>query len=152
MTNLIIFLALMVLGYLAGTWAERRHYRSIAQREANWLHLPALTLPEAGIDSGNVAQARLVSGSAVISIDYFKRFLAALRNLFGGTVKSYETLIDRARREAVLRMKAEALGAAAIVNVRIETSTIGGHGRRGSKSTTCLEAVAYGTALYLKDR
>ncbi len=152
MTNLIIFLSLMVLGYLAGSWAERRHYRSIAQREAQWIHLPAVTLPQAGIAPGTVDHAHLVSGSAVISIDYFKRFLAGLRNLFGGTVRSYETLIDRARREAVLRMKADAVGAAAIVNVRIETSTIGGHGKRGNKSTTCLEAVAYGTALYLKDR
>jgi uncharacterized protein YbjQ (UPF0145 family) len=32
-----------------------------------------------------------------------------------------------------------------IVNVRIETATIGRQSRR--KSTACLEAVAYGTAL-----
>ncbi len=152
MMNLIVFFCLMALGYLAGTWAEKRHYRSIAQREANWLHLPAVTLPQAGIEPGSIASSRLVSGSAVISIDYFKRFLAGLRNLFGGTVRSYETLIDRARREAVLRMKAEASGAAVIVNVRIETATIGGHRSRRNKSVTCLEAIAYGTAIYLQNK
>ena len=67
----------------------------------------------------------MVCGSAVISIDYFKRILAGLRNIFGGTVKSYETLIDRARREALLRMKEKADDATMIINVRIETSTIG---------------------------
>ena len=41
----------------------------------------------------------LVHGNVVVSVDYFKRFVAALRNLFGGSVTSYETLIDRARRE-----------------------------------------------------
>jgi uncharacterized protein YbjQ (UPF0145 family) len=81
----------------------------------------------------------------VISVDYFKRLLAGLRNIFGGRVKSYESLIDRARREALLRMKAMAGDATVIVNVRIETATIGRQSRR--KSTACLEAVAYGTAL-----
>ena len=31
-----------------------------------------------------VESAALVHGSAVISIDYFKRFLAGLRNIVGG--------------------------------------------------------------------
>ena len=38
----------------------------------------------------------------------FKRFLANLRRLIGGRVKSYESILDRARREALLRMKTEA--------------------------------------------
>ncbi|MCI5128213.1 MAG: hypothetical protein D3907_06860, partial [Candidatus Electrothrix sp. AUS3] len=33
---------------------------------------------------------------------YFKRIVAGLRNIFGGNVQSYETLVDRARREAVI--------------------------------------------------
>ena len=33
MIDLIIFLTLLALGYGAGTWAEKRHYRSIARRE-----------------------------------------------------------------------------------------------------------------------
>lgn len=87
----------------------------------------------------------MVYGNAVISIDYFKRFLAGLRNILGGTVKSYESLIDRARREAVLRMKAMAGDAAVIVNMRIETSNIGM--TAGKKGMGSVEAHAYGTAL-----
>jgi uncharacterized protein YbjQ (UPF0145 family) len=95
-----------------------------------------------------VERARLIVGSAVISVDYFKRFLAGLRALVGGRVKSYESLLDRARREALLRMKAEAPDADVVVNLRIETASIS-KGKR-QKSIGTVEALAYGTALYLK--
>jgi len=146
--DLITLLVLIIIGYTAGTIAERRHYRSIRKREAAYLHLPAVTLKSGGYPEAEVASATLVYGSAVISIDYFKRILAGLRNIFGGTVKSYESLIDRARREAVLRMKEMAGGAAVIVNVRIETATIGKNANK--KGVGCIEAVAYGTAVTLR--
>ena len=93
-----------------------------------------------------VQRSELVQGSAVISVDYFKRILAALRNIFGGTIRSYETLVDRARREAILRLKESApAGTMIIINVRIETSTIGKNTHE--KSVSCVEALAYGTAL-----
>lgn len=148
MDNLIIFLVLMILGYGVGTFLEKRHYRSIRRREKDFLNLPAVTLRTAHYTPDQVASARLVYGSAVISIDYFKKILAGLRNVFGGTVKSYESLVDRARREATLRMKAMAGDAAVIVNVRIETASVGKQANK--KSVGCLEAVAYGTAITLK--
>jgi len=146
--DFIILITLIAIGYFAGTWAEKRHYRSIEQREKTYLHLPAITVKHVDVDDAKVQQVKLVYGSAVISIDYFKRILAGLRNIFGGTVKSYETLIDRARREALLRMKEMASGSAMIVNVRIETSTIGKKAHR--KSVGCLEAIAYGTAIFIE--
>ena len=148
MDNLIIFLVLMTLGYGVGTFLEKRHYRSIHRREKEFLNLPAVTLKTAHYTPDQVASARLVYGSAVISIDYFKKILAGLRNVFGGTVKSYESLVDRARLEATLRMKEMAGDAAVIVNVRIETASVGKQANK--KSVGCLEAVAYGTAITLK--
>ena len=148
MIDLIIFLSLLALGYGAGTWAEKRHYRSIAEREQATINLPAVTLKSVNIPEHKIRSTRLVYGSAVISVDYFKRILASLRNIFGGTVKSYESLIDRARREALLRMKEMAGDATVIVNVRIETSAVGKQSRR--KNIGCLEAVAYGTALTME--
>lgn len=147
--DLIIFLGLLALGYFAGSAAERRHYRSIREREEKTLSLPAVTLKSvASLD--RVERAKLVSGSAVISVDYFKRLLAGFRALVGGRVKSYETLLDRARREAILRMKEEAAGADIIVNMRIETTSISkGSGRRRNRSVSTVEALAYGTAVYL---
>ena len=109
------------------------------------LHVPALTLKDPDIPAHRVREARLVYGNVVISIDYFKKILAGLRNLFGGTVKSYESLIDRARREALLRMKEMAPEADMIVNVRIETAAIGRSANK--KSIGSVEAIAYGTAI-----
>ena len=149
MIDLIIFLSLLALGYGAGTWAEKRHYRSIAEREQETINLPAVTMKTVNIPDHKIRSIRLVYGSAVISVDYFKRILANLRNIFGGTVKSYESLIDRARREALLRMKEMAGDATVIVNVRIETSAVGKQSRR--KNIGCLEAVAYGTALTVEE-
>jgi uncharacterized protein YbjQ (UPF0145 family) len=145
MIDLIVFLSLLALGYGAGSWAEKRHYRSISEREEATLNLPAVTLKSVDVPAHKIRSARLVHGSVVISVDYFKRMLAGLRNIFGGRVKSYESLVDRARREALLRMKAMAGDATVIVNVRIETATVGRQSKR--KNVACLEAVAYGTAL-----
>ena len=149
MYDLLFFLALIVLGYGVGTLVEKRHYRSIERREKAYLPLPAVTIRTVQYPEADIKSAELVYGSAVISIDYFKRILAGLRNIFGGTVKSYESLIDRARREALLRMKEMAGDAAVIVNVRIETAAIGRRANR--KGVGCLEAIAYGTALTLKE-
>lgn len=149
MIDLIIFLSLLALGYGAGNWAEKRHYRSISRREQTTIDLPAVTLKPVDIPGHKIRSARLVCGSAVISVDYFKRILASLRNVFGGKVKSYESLLDRARREALLRMKEMAGDATVIVNVRIETSAVGKQSRR--KNIGCLEAMAYGTALTVEE-
>ncbi len=145
MIDLIIFITLVVLGYSMGTLAEKRHFRSIEQREADHLGQPIVTLEKTAIPDGQIESATMVSGSAVISVDYFKRLLASLRNIFGGTVKSYESLLDRARREALLRMREAASDARIIVNVRIETTSIGR--RANKKGVGCVEAIAYGTAL-----
>ena len=139
----ILFLILMTVGYLSGRMMESRHYKSIEAREDGFLPLPAVTLKTYDT-SRPVTKAALVTGSAVISIDYFKRFLAGLRGFFGGRVTSYETLLDRARREAILRMKEAGKGADIILNMRIETSSV----TKGAKGkTSSVEAIAYGTAI-----
>jgi uncharacterized protein YbjQ (UPF0145 family) len=147
--NLFVFLGLVVLGYTSGSMAEKRHYVSIVKREREQLQLQLLTA-EAYFAEGRVKNAFLVQGSVVISIDYFKRLLAMLRNIVGGNVKSYESLLDRARREAILRMKeqAHARGAQMIVNLRMETAAIGNSAnQRGSIGS--VEVIAYGTAVML---
>jgi uncharacterized protein YbjQ (UPF0145 family) len=137
-------LALIALGYFAGRRAERKHYASIHEREARFLALPAVTT-KMWDATRQVADARLVSGSVVISADYFKRLLASLRNLIGGRMRSYESLVDRARREAVLRLKEQYPDADIIVNLRMETSAIGS--KSGKGGIACVELFAYGTAI-----
>lgn len=144
MADIIIFLVLLALGYGFGRHAETTHYKSIIEREKRLNQLPAMVTKIAPY--GETTQAELVTGSVVISVDYFKRFIAGLRNLIGGRVTSYESLLDRARREAILRMKeqAEKLGAKYIFNVKLETASISQNARGGIGS---IEVLAYGTAL-----
>jgi uncharacterized protein YbjQ (UPF0145 family) len=145
----VVFLVLVAIGYFSGHWAEQRHYRSIEEREQRYLKMPLVTFDDDAIDQTAAVQyVRLVSGSAVISIDYFKRFLSSLQSFFGGRVGAYESLVDRARREAILRMIGQARTADIIANVRIETSAISGDPTRNS--VVSVEAIAYGTAVRYK--
>jgi len=134
----------MVLGYVVGQYLEKQHYKSIREREERFKHLPTSDCKRP-LRPDAVVRGEFVSGSVVISVDYFKRFIAELRNLIGGHVTSYETLLDRARREATLRMKELAGDADEIINVRIETTTISQNVR--SDSVASVEVYVYGTAL-----
>tara|TARA_B110000196_G_scaffold36426_1_gene27249 strand:+ start:289 stop:741 length:453 start_codon:yes stop_codon:yes gene_type:complete len=146
MGQLIIVIVLIGLGYVIGSIAEKKHYRSIISREAQWLHIPTVSVKNMIEDGVDIIDARMVQGSVVISIDHFKRILASLRNIFGGRVTAYESLIDRARREAILRMKEKSPNADIVLNTRIETSTIG-RSANSRKSIGSIEAMAYGTAI-----
>ena len=147
--DLSFFLALMVIGYSCGTIAEKRHYKSIIKREQELVKLMVVNA-EGRFAEGAVRSSFLVNGSTVVSNDYFKRLLAILRNIVGGRVKAYESLIDRSRREAILRMKekARAEGADMIVNLRLETSTIGRSANKKNRVGS-IETLAYGTAVVM---
>ena len=82
-----VFLTLLALGYFFGRYAELSHYRSILLREKESLNFPLLTLrtPPSSLPR---CDASLVTGNVVVSVDYFKRFLAGLRALVGGRLKS----------------------------------------------------------------
>lgn len=143
--QLVLFFVLLVIGYLSGTILERRHYRSILQREKKFGRILAFSEKNIPPMDGTLKTA-LVSGGVVVSIDYFKQVSAGLRSLFGGQVSAYESLLDRARREAILRMKEEAArkGMPMIFNVKMDTSSISG-GQRGGIGA--VEVFAYGTAV-----
>lgn len=148
--GLIITLVLLILGYFFGSMLEKRHFASLRKREADTLGQPIVTFDETDeefSDDPTIESVTLVSGSVVVSVDYFKRFVAGLRNIFGGNVSSYETLIDRARREALLRMKEKAKGASRIANLRMETSTLS-----SGKGIGSIEVHAYGTAVFTSER
>lgn len=143
--ELVLFLVLLSIGFFVGRILEQKHFNSIRQRERESKNI----LVFAARFPPNLAQPQdctLVCGQVVISSDYFKQFVAGLRSLVGGRFRGYESLFDRARREAVLRMKDEARnkGYKMIVNVRFETTSLTG-GRQGALPS--FEVVAYGTAV-----
>jgi uncharacterized protein YbjQ (UPF0145 family) len=86
-----------------------------------------------GIARGNTVKARNVGRDITQSI----------RNITGGELKAYSELLTDARDEALEPMKADAesMGADAVVNVRMESSSIANGGS---------EVIAYGTAVRLK--
>ena len=141
------FAFLLVLGLAAGSYTERRHFADIRDREARLRSLPAVTFSKPPAD-WTIDGSGLVAGSVVVSLDYFKRFAAALRIIFGGRIKAFEPLMDRGRREAILRMKQDAAAAGydAIINVRLETSRIA---NANGSTTAGVELMAYGTGLRL---
>ena len=134
----------IVIGFVFGQIAEKRHYRSIHAREQAWLHLPT-TAGRFPVTEGEVSRCELVTGATVVAADYFKRAAAALRTVVGGPVKSHESLLDRAKREAVLRLKENCRGAHEIVNLRLETSPLS---NTSTGNISAVEVFAYGTALY----
>lgn len=152
MENLILVLlytatplVLLLLGLIVGGAVESAHFRRLDRWEqdlssimmSNMKHLPP---------NWRVSEPVLVCGEAVMATDYFKVFAAGLRNLFGGRVRGYERLMERARREAIVRMlrQAQHTGANVVWNVRLETSTIQG---KQQKKSGGVEVLAYGTAL-----
>jgi len=95
--------------------------------------IPGQTVTEVlGIVKGNTIRAKHIG----------KDIVAGLRNLVGGELKEYTEMITEAREEAMARMEREAaaMGADAIVGVRITTSQV---------ATGAAEILAYGTAVKL---
>lgn len=84
----------------------------------------------------------LVRGSTVRAKHIGTDIVAGLKNLVGGEVTGYSSLMAGAREQALDRMIAQAseMGADAIIGTRFETSQI-----MGGAS----EIVAYGTAVRL---
>jgi len=150
MEQVVLVLLLLGVGYFSGRIAERRHYTFIAGREAELRHIPAHTLKYPMDRSRPVNDTGMAVGHIVVSQDYFKRFSAILRTVAGGRMAGYETLIDRGRRAAIIRMKESCPGADEFINVRIETSIIGNSGT-SRNGLGAIEVLACSTALYYSE-
>jgi uncharacterized protein YbjQ (UPF0145 family) len=128
---------------------ERRHLKSLLLLESGSRGMLILTIEDLPPD-WHVESCELVMGHVVISQAYFKRFAARIKGVFGGNIGVLEPLLERARREAVMRMKgvAHARGYDTIINVRIETATLAS-ARRNGKGLAGVEILAFGTAVSL---
>jgi len=142
-------LFILIFAYLVGSFIEKKHFRQIQKRERALQGFPVTTF-ETLPDSWKVSRVEMVSGNVVVSLDYFKRMIAGLRSLIGGRIKTYEPLLERARREALLRMTENAKqgGYDAVINVRLETSRLA-NARGSGNGTAGVEMLAFGTAITL---
>ena len=142
----------MVLGaWISGGMLERRHLKSLLLLESGSSGVLAITIEDLPPD-WHVESCELVMGNVVISQDYFKRVAASIKSIFGGNIGVLEPLLERARREALIRMKgvAHARGYDTIINVRIETATLASS-RGNGKGTAGVEILAFGTAISLSN-
>ncbi len=143
---------IMLLGaWISGGILERRHLKKLLLLESGSRGVLAVTIEDLPPD-WHVESCELVMGNVVISQDYFKRFAASIKGIFGGNIRVLEPLLERARREALIRMKgvAHARGYDTIINVRIETATLAS-ARRDGKGTAGVEILAFGTAISLSN-
>ena len=85
----------------------------------------------------------LVKGTVVQSKNFGKDFMAGMKTLVGGEIKSYTDMLVEARQIATKQMvdEADAMGADAIVNIRFGSYAV----MQGAA-----EVIAYGTAVKLK--
>lgn len=146
MEVVVITLFLLGLGFFVGGHTERRHFANLEEREAAVAGFVStqskhfLGIPEPG------HAPTMIVKEVIIASDYLKTFLAKLKNIFGGEVHSFQTLLERARREALLRIveEAHANGYNAICNLRMDTAEIGGNMRK--KGTAMAAVMASATA------
>ena len=142
----------LLLGtWISGTLIERRHLSNLLRLESGSQDILALTIREIP-RNWRIASSDLVIGNVVISLDYFKRVAGSLKSIVGGNIRVYEPLLERARREALIRMKeaARERGHDTIINVRIETSRLAS-ARADGKGTVGVEILAFGTAVTLSE-
>ena len=140
--NYAPFILLFAAGWFFGSRHERQHLAqlSIAEQELSHIMVSSERLYVPKIVANT--EGELVLGSVVIAQDYFKMIIARVLSIFGKNLTTYETLLDRARREALVRMRteAQAKGYNHIYGLRLEVSNINQLG-------SMVEAIAYGTAV-----
>ncbi|MCA9309608.1 MAG: heavy metal-binding domain-containing protein [Phycisphaerales bacterium] len=138
----------LLFALAAGTVLEHLHLRRLLGREAALAGYPVTNLRS--LPTGAVA-GEMVCHDIVFSIDHCRSFFSRLKKIIGGRLGLYERLLDRARREAMVRLLEEArtLGYDGVCNVRMETSDIGGALR--TKGNAVMGAVlVWGTAYRLE--
>lgn len=136
-----LILALVIgLAFFTSRWLRFRHLRQLSLAEAR---LTKIQLHQHSVDCQ--LSLGLVASELVISLDAFSTFGLLLLNLVGGSSRMANELLVRARREAVVRLKREAvaLGATGIMQLRFEQLTFGSGDRRNQRRF-CIQA--YGTA------
>ena len=146
--DILLILMLLAITYTTGCIIEKNHYKKIKQREIALFRQPNITFSAKDwkIDR-KVKKVELVTGEVVISGDYFKSFAASLKNIFGGRLTTFESILDRGRREAILRMREKAKYANYIINTRIESVMLNDIYNTKQGTIPQCAIIAYGTAI-----
>ncbi len=139
--QIVIFAILFSVGFGFGRYNERKHLQYLDKQEQRLAYIRVNN--SRFIES--TFPGHMISSNVVISHDYFKYAIANVQNMLGGRLTSYESVVERARREAIIRLKLEAekIGADQIMGIRLSTTELGMQGGM-------VEVFAYGTAIQAK--
>ena len=122
MGDILLLLILLAITYTTGCIVEKNHYNKIKKREIALFRQPHVNF---GAKNWN--------------------FVANLKSIFGGRLTTFESVLDRGRREAILRMREKARYANFIINTRIESVML--NDVYGKESVPQCAIIAYGTAV-----
>jgi uncharacterized protein YbjQ (UPF0145 family) len=138
LVKIIFFCILFFIGLAFGRYNERKHFKQLILDEQELAYIT--------VDNQRFTEyaqsGHMLSSNVVISHDYFKFVLASIQNFLGGRLSSYESVLERARREALVRLKKQAqqMGATHIAALRLSSTELGMEGGM-------VEVFAYGTAI-----
>ena len=141
----------LALGFFVGSNVERSHFRDLERREALHRDFLVTQVDHFPFRQRGAKPPVIVMADTVIACDYLKAFLASWRNLFGGEVRSYNRMMERARRESILRLieAAKQQGYNAICNVRLETADIGGSAASPQNNRPAMAAIQATATAYV---
>ena len=146
---LVIVFPVMLLAFawIVGRVTAARHEADLSRRQTAVAHILVH-------DTGRLVDAvpgpnppAMITSELTLGIDHFRGFLGQWKSLFGGDVRSYQVVFDRARREVMTRLLEQALARRynAVANVRIDFADIGGSSTAPRKAAQ-VSVMAAGTA------
>ena len=145
---LFFLVPLVICGLVIGRGVEKRHFKNLEEREAATRDMLVSQIKSFPYASNSGQPPNLVLAEVAIGSDYLKSFFAKWRNLFGGEIRSFQTLQERGKREVILRLveKAREQGYNAVCNVRVSPADVGGNTTAQKKQMPMAVVIASGTA------
>lgn len=147
----LLFGSLFVIFFISRA-IEKKHFDALDEGEETYRHILVtdIAYPLSDVDTTKVPQ--WVASEVAVSSSRIKDFFARWRSFFGGEIKSYQTLQERALREARLRLcqQAHVMGCDAICNLRFTAAQISlaalSSGRKRKREPIMVAMQASGTA------
>ena len=138
---------LLVVTFFIGQKGERDHFEDLRRREARLRSMPVTTFETLPPDWTPITSG-IVTGSVVMSADYFKQFVAGFKKFFGGRLTVLKRLISGPPLLAVASNPQRTLFMkhSSLINVRIEGSRINRSGTQ-KEGVVAVEMLAYGTGI-----
>ncbi|HMO14133.1 MAG TPA: heavy metal-binding domain-containing protein [Pirellulaceae bacterium] len=139
-----IGLLLLVAAFALGGYVDRKHLANLAERERLCQSIQLSQSQHFFSPHFGGSPPQIVTAETVVANNHFKRFLASWRKFFGGEIKSFHVLVERARRETLMRLveNAQQQGFNALCNVRLDSVDIGGNTTAQGMSCICILGTA----------